>query len=208
VFNHPTGKGGNKDIYVIGCGQSLEGFSWPLLASKTTIAVNGALQDVPNPDFFITADSRIANMYPKANFYNTSAFRVLVMGRDHTRWQFVHRNISCWHKHIIPARFDGQIGFSEDAFATGQCSGFCGMQLAVLLGAECIHLLGFDFCGTGGGNYHGRYSSNALRWNEFLVYFNIAIGILCQHNIAVISHSPISKLNDTIPYAPLEESIS
>jgi len=191
-------------VYVVGCGPSLEGFGWELLADKITVAVNGAVQDVPQLKYFLTADSRFARMAWVANFWHTPAIKVLVMRQDHAHWNWVAPSLSRWDWHITPARFDGQIGFTEEEFCTGQNSGFCGMQLAVLLGAARIHLLGMDFCGGPAGNYHKRYSSNPMKWAEFLTHFKTAAGILKACGIELISHSSVSLLNSYVRYAPLE----
>lgn len=199
-----TSKQGLSDIYVVGCGQSLQGFAWHSLKDKTTIAVNGSVIDVPNADYFLTADSGFACKASKANFWGSEAYKVLVMDCDHDRFQFVKKYLPLWNHRIPPRYFDGNIGFSESEFATGQNSGFCGMQLAVILGAKKIHLLGMDFCGEGKGNYHNRYPSNPKVWDEFLTHFKTAVDILTKHDIEVVSHSAISKLNEVVTYEKLQ----
>lgn len=198
-----TGKQGLSEIYVVGCGPSLKGFDWQKLRDKTTIAVNGSLMDVPDADFFLTADSGFACKIARASFWKSAAYKVLVMGRDHNRFRQVERYLHLWDHRITPRRFDGRIGFSETEFATGQCSGFCGLQLAVILGAKKIHLLGMDFCGEGKGNYHNRYESNPTKWDEFLLHFWQALEILQRTDVEVVSHSLISRLNDLIEYEVL-----
>ena len=197
------GKSGLKEIYVIGCGPSLKDFNWQLLKDKTTIAVNGSLIDVPNPDFFLTADSGFACKASQANFWNVETQKILVMGPGHTHFRSVKPYLHLWNHRITPVCFNGDIGFNENNFATGQSSGFCGMQLAVILGAKKIHLLGMDFTGKGKGNYHNRYTSNPKTWNEFLLYFNIGIRRLQQYGLEIVNHSSISLLNNTIPYEEL-----
>lgn len=200
-----TNKQGLTDIYVVGCGPSLKGFNWLLLRDRVTIAVNGSILDVPCANFFLTADSSFAVIAAQNAFWNKMAERILVMSLTHRRFNIVRPYIPLFDCHIIPKRGDGLIGLTKSEFATGQCSGFCGMQLAAILGASRIHLLGMDFCSQSKeSNYHHRYSSDATKWNEFLLHFRTGIHILEQHKIQVISHSPISRLNDIIPYEPLE----
>lgn len=198
------GKQGLTEIYVIGCGPSLKGFDWQLLKDKTTIAVNGSILDVPNPDFFLTADSSFALIATQNGFWGVKTQKILVMSLTHRRFGVVKPYLCLFDHHVIPRHGDGSLGFSEDEFATGQCSGFCGMQLAAILGAKKIHLLGMDFCGNKDNNYHHRYHSDPTKWNEFLLHFRTGINILKQHEIEVISHSPISRLNDLIPFEPME----
>lgn len=197
------GKQGLKDIYVVGCGQSLKGFNWTLLTDKTTIAVNGSLSYVPNPDYFLTADSRYAIIAAQKDFYNIPTYKILVISPTHRCFKLVRPFISKYDHLVTPKYGNSTIGFNEDEFGTGQNSGFCGMQLAVILGAETIHLLGMDFCGEGKGNFHNRYQSCPRKWDEFLSNFKVAVKVLKEHDIEVVSHSPISKLNDTIEYKDL-----
>jgi len=199
-----TQKQGLKEVYVVGCGPSLKGFNWTSLADKTTIAVNGAIQDVLIPNYFITGDSGYAIKITKSEFWEAANCNVLVMGRNHKRYRFVEPIISKYNWVISPKACDGNIGFTEDDFHTGQNSGFCGLQLAVILGAKIIHLFGFDLCITGGLHYHEYYPHlDVTRLEEFLVHFKTAIEILKQHEIKVVSHSPISLLNGVIEYKEL-----
>lgn len=199
-----TRKQGLKEIYVVGCGPSLKGFNWTLLADKTTIAVNGSLKDVPNPNIFITADSYFAFRAAHANFWNIDTHKVLVMGTDHAHYKRVKPVVHQYDHRIVPVSFGGQIGLSKSQFATGQNSGFCGLQYAVILGAKVIHLLGMDFCcEDSSSNYHGLYTSTSIKFAEFFRHFKTGIEILRRHKIKVISHSPISLLNGVIEYEKL-----
>lgn len=199
------GKQGLNEIYVVGCGQSLKDFNWLLLRDKTTVSINGAINYVPNPDYFLTADSYLACRAAHCKFWDVDTYKVLVMNDDHKHYKRVARIVNQFDYHIKPARFNGDIGFTEDEFCTGQNSGFCGLQLAVILGAEKIHLLGMDFCGTGKGNFHHLYPSNPHVWDEFLANFTTALGVLKERGIEVINHSPISRLNGIIGYRSLYE---
>ena len=198
------GKDGLSDICVVGCGPSLKGFDWSLLKDRTTIAVNGAVMDVPKPDYLITADSRFARMAVRSNLWDIHTYKILVMGNDHRCFHKIVKDLHFWDHRIIPRHFDGNIGFSETEFCTGQNSGFCGMQLAVILGARIIRLFGMDFHTEGGEHYHTRYSSEPTKLEEFLAHFKTAIKTLTKYGIDVISHSQTSRLNDLIPYAPME----
>lgn len=197
------GKKGLDDIYVVGCGPSLKKFDWSLLKDKTTIAVNGSIRDVPKPDYFITADSYYARKAVQEAFYYKNAFKILVMNDNHKHFKHLTGIICEYNYRIKPAKFNGDIGFTENQFCTGQNSGFCGMQLAVILGAKIVHLLGIDCSGSGKGNYHGLYSSNPAVWDEFFGHFVTAVQILQKHNVKVISHSAISRLNNFIEYEEL-----
>jgi len=197
------GKNGLNEIYVVGCGGSLKDFDWPWLKDKTTIAVNGSLLDVPQPDYFLTADSYLANRAIKMNFWGVETYKVLVMSHTHHKFSLIEPFLSCFNYRIEPKHWDGYIGFTEDDFSTGQNSGFSAMQLAVILGAKVIHLLGIDMNSNSSpySNYHHRYHSTIS--DEFHTLFKLGIEKLKQNNIQVISHSPLSRLNDLIEYVPI-----
>jgi len=192
--------GADKEIYVVGCGPSLRDFDWRVLAGRTTIAVNGALRDVPGPSFFITGDSGFAVSAAQNDFWGVETRKVLVMREDHRYWPRVRPYAPKYDHRIRPARFDGEIGLSEADFATGRNSGFCGMQYAAILGARVIHLLGMDFADGGSPslNYHGRYRSNGSRWIEFFDNFIVGIHRLQRCGVRVVNHSPISRLNEIL----------
>lgn len=200
------GKQGLDEIYVVGCGPSLKNFNWSLLKNKTTIAVNGAVRDVPKPDFFITGDSNYAVKHIKSPFWNKANYNVLVMRDDHKSYRNVKPFITLYDWVIPPYGFDGDIGFTEDKFHTGQNSGFCGLQLAVILGAKKIHLLGMDLTiNESGFHYHHYYPNlDTSRLDEFLSNFVMAVKILNYNGIEVVSHSEISRLNEYVQYKELK----
>ena len=194
-------KEGLDDIYVVGCGPSLKGFNWSLLSNKTTIAINGSLPDVPQPDYFLTADSFFAKRAVNMKFWGKQTYKVIVMSQTHRKFSAIKPLLSLYDYWIIPKHGDGHIGFSEDEFSTGQNSGFSGMQLAVIFGAKRIHLLGIDLCCVSPvrPNYHNRYRSRIP--DEFFGMFQTAINTLKQNNVEIISHSPISRLNGLVEFS-------
>lgn len=197
-----------NDIYVVGCGPSLRDFNWRLLDGRIVIAVNGVMATLTNATYAITADSRFALMAHANGYWQSRAHRVLVMRRDHAAFHRVLPFLNEWHTHIEPTHFDGNISLSLGDFCTGQNSGFCGMQYAVLLGATCIHLLGMDFHTDGGEHYHTMYGGNPNKLDEFLIHFETAAATLRDHGVSVVSHSPTSRLNRSIDYVKLEDQAS
>lgn len=191
----------SEDVYVVGCGPSLKDFDWEQIRSKSTIAVNGALGFVPNPSYFITADSVYAHRAAVNKFWGVSCCKVLVMCEDHRSFAAVRPFLKQYDWHIRPTRFNGQICVDADTgFCTGQNSGFCGMQLAIILGVKRIHLLGMDFHHEGGSNFHRQYNSGICHFQEYLIHFVTAVKTIKEKGLEVISHSPTSKLNEYIEY--------
>ena len=201
----------DRKVFIIGGGKSLDGYDFNRLKDKDTIAVNVSALDVPNPTYCITADSSIFRKVQEGYFKDIDTTWVLVTNPEHCSMKFrngkfVHKNgfvynLFCMNMVIRNAGVEG-IGFSFSDFRTGYNSGFCALQLAVLLGYDKIHLLGFDLVGA---HYHKHYSSNqrigVKDFEKFYQNFVLALGILkTQTNIKVISRSKISRLNSIITY--------
>jgi len=206
-----------NEIYLIGGGPSLQGFDFSTLQHKTTIAVNMSALDVPTPTFSITADSTILKRLQEGEFKNVKTTWVLVTNPDHCTMKFKDgqfKNIRTGYVYntfvanivIRNAGVEG-LGFSFNDFRTGYNSGFCALQLAILLKYNVIHLLGFDLTGDKKKcHYHKYYKGNGIsdeNFNRYLMCFIEALTILKNHtHIKVISHSKISQLNDYIEYVP------
>lgn len=213
----------SKEVYVVAGGPSLEGFDFSKLRGKDTIAVNMAALDVPDPTFCITADSRILRKLQEGFFNKVSSCWVVVTNPNHAsmKWEggrFVHKDSGFVYNLLIPnmiIRNTGTegIGFRWNDFRTGYNSGFCGFQLAVLLGYDRIYLLGFDMVSKKDrGHYHKRYGDRRIpdrKLDQFYHNFVRAIKSIRENtDIEVISCSDVSRLNDLIPYVPFENTLS
>lgn len=210
----------NKEVYIVGGGASLKGFDFSVLKDVDTIAVNMSALDVPDPTYCITADSGILRKLQRGRFDSVDTTWVLVTNPNHAsmKWKdgkFTHKSGFVYNLFVVNiliknAGTDG-IGFTFKDFRTGYNSGFCGFQLAVLLGYKKIHLLGFDLSNSEDRqHYHDRYNNAKTTKDEtfkkFRDNFLIALKIIKEKtDIKVISHSPISELNKAIPYIPLKQ---
>ncbi len=210
-----------NDVFIIGGGNSLQGFDFSKLKDKDTIAVNMAALDVPNPTYCITADSSIFRKVQEGYFKEVDTTWVLVTNPNHCtmKWQdgvfknirnrFVY-NLFCMNMVIRNAGVEG-IGFSFKDFKTGYNSGFCGFQLAVLLGYKRIYLLGFDMVPNVKCHYHNRYKGRKISKESLNKYHNnfvIALKEIKEKtDIEVFSCSCVSLLNRKIPYISLDSLI-
>ncbi len=195
-----------NDIYVVGNGPSaMDGFDNELLRERVTIAVNRAIWRVPEPDYFLTADSTFVIKSIRAKFWETKATKVIVIHEGHRNYELIKEHIHLWDRHIKPTRFNGNIGLTENDFCTGLNSGFCAMQFAILLNAKRIHLIGIDL-----HKYNYLPESSIIRQSvhtkldRFYRHFVRGISILTKNDIEVISHSPISRLNEHIRFEELK----
>lgn len=205
----------SRKIYIVGGGHTLQGYDFNKLKAVETIAVNVSALDVPDPTYSITADSSILRRIQEGYFKNVKTTWVLVTNPNHCtmKWRdgrFVHKNgfvynLFCVNVVIRNAGVEG-IGFSFDDFKTGYNSGFCAFQLAVLLGYDEIHLLGFDLQPKVKSHYHDRYGKDkrikAGTFEKYYRNFAVALKVLKEKrpSIRVISRSSVSRLNEIIPY--------
>lgn len=195
-------------VYIVGGGPSLKGFNFNLLQGKHTIAVNSAIIDVPNPTYFLTADTSYAKKAIKQNFWGKITNRVLVTSPTHPNFARVKDYLM---EYDIVLKFHQlyDIGFDWKSFGTGRNSGFCAMQFALLLGYKIIYLLGFDLVIQGSDHhYHNRHSTTQHALDSFLPNFIKGLqNIKLNTSVRVVSCSPISPLNSEIFYVSLEDAL-
>lgn len=207
-------------IFILGGGPSLTSFDFNKLLRERTIAVNASIFSLPTATFFITIDhSFFSKTKSKYRFFKSSAVtatKVFVVNFDNdyiienegqiidTRYHRVYRLSQC-HMIIKSYRSDG-IGFTFNEFRNGNNSGYCALQLAVLLGYKEIYLLGIDLCITNKTHFHNMYAwSKVNNIVEYEQRFRTGLDLLKSTDVKVYSCSSISKLNNIIPYIPIEE---
>lgn len=202
-----------KKVFIVASGPSLTDFGFNKLKNKDTIAVNHAVHSVPDPTYYITADSGVIRKSADNNFWKLGkdTVKIAVMGPEHKRYSKVKDVLYKFDKVIKPARFDGVIGFNYEDFATGKCTGFCALQLAVLLDYKRIYLLGIDLVAPEGKrHFYGKAgipdASRCL--GTFYEHFVTGINILHKESdVRVVSCSSISRLNQYIPFVPADKAL-
>lgn len=209
----------SKEIFIVGGGPSLQGFSFDKLRDKETIAVNKAVLEVPNPTYFLTADSGIAfNVVELTKGIDT--IKVLAYSATHKRIGLLRSSFANFHlvirykgKNPIERKTIGMpdIGFNFDEFQPGQNSGFCALQFAVIMGYSPIYLLGFDLTSNENGKLHRHYDKSQ-RWqstlDEFFGFFKRGLIALEGSDVKVFSCSSISRLNGIIPFLDIDKVLS
>jgi len=209
----------NDEVFIVGGGPSLKGFDFSRLANKNTIAVNVAALDVPNPTYSITADSGTFRRLQQGYFKDVDTTWVVVTNPNHSTMKFKdgkfqHKSGFVYNPFatnilIRNAGVEG-IGFSFKDFRTGYNSGFCALQLAVLLRYKKIYLLGFDLH-PNEGHYHNRYGAGKTNKKDVDMFFNNFVlglnSIARETDIKVFSCSQGSRLNTVIPFVSFEDII-
>jgi len=212
----------SKRVFVVCGGPSLEGFRFSRLTEEDTIVVNKSILDVPLPNYFITIDYTFLKKIGVNCFkrINTTKLFVANFGCSFlkekngqivdTRFDLKY-HLESFDKVVRSYRSDG-IGFSFDDFRSGANSGYCALQLAVILGYKEIYLLGVDLNTTDKTHYHGGYGQAYEVFNKKLEkYFRLfKTGLLelqSHSSIKVFSCSSSSRLNEIIPFRVIDEVI-
>jgi len=208
----------NKTVYIIGGGYSLKGFNFNKLKNKDTIVINKVIKYVPNPTYFITIDYTALKKISSIKLDKTT--KVFIANFAHPymkeekgyiidkRTNLIY-DLTDFDMIIKSHQFEG-IGFNWNDFRNGNNSGYCALQLAILLGYKNIYLLGIDLCVDKKSHFHEGYGRPIpymkKRLNEYTQYFIPTLKQLKKENkMNMYSCSVISKLNDIIPYIPLEK---
>lgn len=209
-------------VYIVGGGWSLRDKNVRWLADKDTICINKSLLGIPNPTYFITMDytffdkiKRQIKYYTKSkakkyfvvNFANPNIQEIDDAIYD-IRWGRRRYNLSQF-QNIIKSYIREGIGLTLKDFRNGGNSGYCGFQLAVLLGYKKIYLLGMDFKTGRKTHWHGGYGESKGSFQKKLDWYiefwkkGLEELKVKRPDIEVYSCSKTSKLNEIIPYKKL-----
>jgi len=143
-----------KRVFIVGGGPSLKDFEFIKLAEEDTIVVNKSILDVPLSNYFITVDYTFLSKIGLDCFKRINTEKVFVADFSYpflkkkdsqivdTRTNLVY-DLKYFDRVIESQKYEG-IGFTFDDFRSGRNSGYCALQLAVILGYEEIYLLGID----------------------------------------------------------------
>jgi len=204
-------------VYIVGGGSSLKNFDFNSLKSEDTIVTNASIFDVPNPMCFITVDFSFINKIQNRmkEFNKIDCKKVFVA--DFSKGSLIESNgrirdhifgidyILDPFDQVIKAKRSDGFGFTFTDFRTGLNSGYCALQMAILMGYKEIHLLGFDLICGDSTHYHDRYPCN-IRFKRQLqcFYNNFEAGLnqlkVERPEIKIYSRSSISRLNKIIPF--------
>jgi hypothetical protein len=207
-----------SEVFVLGGGPSLKDFDFHKLTDRETIVTNKSILEVSSPSYFISVDYTFPRKIGIARFGQIKAPKIFVADFSHSfltekngqivdeRFNLIY-HLNDFNVVVKSYRADG-IGYSFDDFRTGLNSGFCALQLAVILGYEKIYLLGVDLTVTDRTHFHSGYGESLQTFSEKLRlyenYFRKGLLELSGSRTKVISCSPTSNLNDVIPYKNIE----
>jgi len=211
--------------FVVAGGPSLRDFNFDLLNSKTTFVSNKTLFDVPNANYFVTTDYTFLNFLKKNNlyaewkqnesekFFVANCIAEVIQNKNgqitDTRYN-LHYELKDFDN-IIICKSAKDVGFNYEHFNSGYNSGFCSFQLALIMGYKTIYLLGMDMNCNEETHYHGGYGKSLDKMNQNLMNYSKHFKEVLKKlkierpDLNVISCSPISSLNEIIPYKNIEK---
>lgn len=221
MFDYPE-----KEIYVIGGGPSVRDYNLRWFKSKDTIAVNKTAGFISNLNYFITLDHSLLNKLNKKEINNIKknakkkifvvnfGTGVLYRNKQGTvidkRWD-LHYDLSLFDEIIDSYKIDG-IGYTKNTFRTGNNSGLCALQYAIIKGYTTINLVGIDLnCEKNRTQCHNGYGENPRKFksklNEYYFYWKKALQRVKRErpNIKIYSCSKSSRLNNIIPYKQIKK---
>lgn len=204
-------------VYVIGGGSSLDVSSLKNLNDGDIIAVNKAIEYVPMADFFITMDytflsgkSNMSQILAKSK----KTFFVANLASKHLNKDFAGNYYDSKFniKYSIVKQFSNVVessqaldfktgfGLNLTNFANGYNSGFCAIQLAILLEYSEIHLLGFDLTIINSKTHFHNLYTNTSHFTKNLELFQNTFATAFKKLPAsqlnkFVSHSKVSFLN-------------
>ena len=132
-----------KDCFIVGSGPSLLNFDFSLLDDKYTIGVNHIVEYYDNLDCLLFGD----RIFIKTTTYDLSKFKGKIFMSETAAWQPEAESICNKENTYKFEKNRGQISFDiqNDGLFHPTNSGMMAMNLALIMGAKTIYLLGFDF---------------------------------------------------------------
>lgn len=193
-----------RRCFIVGGGPSLKGFDWTKLRGELTIAINRAFEYL-DADILFAMDSGVHDTIMSGRF------------GDAVRDKFERfSGLKVWLdsgvKGVLHLRNNGLTGLSpslEDGLSTGGNSGYAALNLAILLGANPIYLLGFDMKGDGQGGqawFHNGYPTKQSEdvYGDFIKAFDAVAPEIRSRGIDVINLNPESGLK-CFPFGKFED---
>lgn len=175
-------------VFIIGGGPGVGKVKLADLKDEDTICVNAAVNFVPNPTYFITMDYSYFDPKRKINtvdevikksqysyfILNTnegnSNMKVIDGEVTDVRHNFVYKDLDKFNR-VIPSITTSApntgFGLTVNDFSNGNNSGFCAIQLAILLGYEEIYLIGYDLSTSPTEtHFHQLYGTHKLGFSD------------------------------------------
>lgn len=219
----------NKRLFIIGGAPSVNTIDLSLLDGEDVMVVNKSIELFDNPKYFVTMDYTFFRKIgdPDLNIISKSQNNYFILNT--TRSVFEYRDGNPYDKerkveYTNLNKFDNIIESNRTVrfatpikkygFANGENSGFCAIQLALLLDYQEINLIGFDMqYTTNKTHYHDGYNGvSTFRRNhkKYQNHFTTSFKILDREyrkRIRTITPSDFLQKVLYVPKITLEKSM-
>ena len=177
-----------RRCFIVGGGPSLNGFDWSLLDGEISIGINRAFEKF-NPTMMFCMDPRVWGWIVRGDF-----------GQESTEKYEQYKGTRVWinmSNFIFPD--DVYVVDLNELQPCGSNSGHAAINLAMLLGANPIYLLGFDMRGNSKGGqewFHNGYPVTQTEgvYDGFLKALNGDVGRIKNNGTQVVNLTPKSAL--------------
>lgn len=208
ISDVPDGAWRGQRCFIVGGGPSLLGFDFNRLRGDRVIAVNMAFYNVPFADIVFGMDKPLIGDILSGKF-GEDCRRVFAGFAGVKIWMDIAGGEYPADIRLVPSA--GQTGWTkslEQGLCHGQNSGYGALNLAMILGADPIYLLGYD-CAKGKDgekNYHDRYpgGGNPDAMNIFKREFESGARMLDEGGPKIINLNPKSALT-CFPFGDVDE---
>ena len=156
-----------QPAFIIGGGSSLADFDFARLAGELTIGINAAIYLKPAPTIAYAADIRFMQMVEEeGTWVSLPSLKVVhnvIKGQGESGMLKPETMVNTYH---LPIKRKGGWGRSivdggvECGAVAASFSGAVCLNLADILGADPIYLLGFDCYRTKQANFHDKYPAD------------------------------------------------
>ncbi len=203
----------NETAFLIGGGPSLLGFDFEALAGRKCIAINNSWEKIPEADILYFCDKAWWEKKPPKSDHLATVYET---NSEAAKAQFRGKYVVSlcdssdpFVKRLRNAGRNGKLSDNPSSLAHGSNSGYQALNLAVLLGATRIVLLGIDMKVDGARTHwhqgHGQDAHTiAHRMKTMAGYFPRLLEPLRRAGVEVINCSMDSALT-CFPKVPLAE---
>lgn len=153
---HVDGIWEGEDVFIIGSGSSLKGFDFSLLSGKKTIVINHMVTEYPGASALIFFDREFVQIR-KNEIRN---FKGLIFSSMRTGYK---RNIENDYFYATDLR---NVPDKFNLGLYGKRSSLAAINLALVMGARKVYLLGYDLIPSVSENYAFKLTTSRLKTNQ------------------------------------------
>ncbi len=198
----PEGSWGGRPAVIVGGGPSLQGFDFQTLKRYRTIGINLAFQFF-DPTITFSMDTRFLKWMQEGQ-YEPDSWKKFLSGPSYRVWLLTYTAELPPGIFVIPVfrnykwALDRMSFKMREGLGHGNNSGFAALNLAIVLRANPIYLLGFDMKHAPGGKSHFHKGhprkQDPASLQNFILKFTAQADEIKKRGIRVVNLNPDSAL--------------